>query len=192
MTITWVQPYYDLILNKIELDTEILIDVGSGQGILGYMISRARDIATLISVEPYKQYNQPHFNKQYNMTWHDFIELTDYKADVIISTEMIEHMEKKDALLFLEQVKSRAVKVIIVTPYYFSEQEKYDDNDLQSHRCSISVNEFKENGYNVTLVGSFITRHVIARVCYNSKLRFLLGLIGIKPTNIIAEWESKI
>ena len=189
--ITWMQPYYDLILNKIPLDTDLLIDVGSGYGVLGYILSQTRDIATMISVDPVKRYDQPFFKKQYNMTWAVFNKHEEFHVDVIVSTEMIEHMDKKDALLFLDEVKWRSRKVIIATPYYFTEQEKYDENEFQSHRCSISVNEFKEKGYDVTLVGSFITRFLIARVSYNPKLVNMLKLIGIKPTNIIAEWKKK-
>ena len=60
MKITWIQSYYDVLLQHIPLDTESLIDVGSGYGVFGYILSKARSIKSLISIEPY-DYETSHY-----------------------------------------------------------------------------------------------------------------------------------
>lgn len=190
MKITWMQPYYDLVLNKIPLDTESLIDVGSGYGIFGYIISKARNLKSLTSIEPF-DYSVDFYDTNHKITWQEFYKskLNLDKVDVIISTEMIEHLSKKDALLFLHQAKQKAKKVIIVTPYSFENQNAYDDNKYQKHNCVISVNDFITEGYKVELLGVFSVKGLIARLYFHYKWVRVLRFFGIKPTNIIGVFK---
>ena len=192
MKITWIQPYYDLLLDHIPLDTETLIDVGSGYGIFGYIISKARNVKKLISIDPFN-YIVPHYTDHYCRTWQEFyLSISfDFKVDVIVSTEMIEHMDKGEAMMFLDQVKKVADKVIIATPYKFEEQEPYDGNEFQLHKCVITSDDLKELGYSVYYFGtsSFPPKVRASRKLYQtrkvSKIKF-----GMKPTNLIGVWEK--
>jgi len=190
LKITWVQPYYDLILDKVPLDTESLIDVGSGYGIFGYILSKSRNIKNLISIEPF-DYPVELYNTNHKMTWQKFYKskLNLDKVDVIICTEMIEHLSKKDALLFLQQTKRKAKKVIIVTPYSFENQDAYDNNEYQKHQCVLSVNDFITEGYKVELLGVFKVKGLIARLYFHYKWARILRFFGINPTNIIGVFK---
>ena len=192
MKITWIQPYYDLILYHVPIDTESLIDVGSGYGVFGYILSKARDIKRLISIEPF-DYTTSHYNEQHKMTWGEYYKTDPDPVDVIVSTEMIEHLTKEDALLFLQQVKKKAKTVIIATPFKFSDQDAYDDNDYQKHKCVLTVKDFEDHGYKVSLMGvwgGIASRYFATRFYYNIKISTVLKLLGVKPSNIIGVWKA--
>lgn len=188
MKITWIQPYYDIILGHIPLDTESLIDVGSGYGIFGYILSRARSIKSLISVEPF-DYETTHYDSQNRMTWQKFYQMNPDQVDVIVSTEMIEHLSKEDAILFLQQAKKKARKVVIATPYTFEEQTSYDDNNYQIHRCLVTPADFINEGYDIRYVSTVSVKGLVMRLWYHHKWQKYLNLLGIKPTNIIGVWK---
>ena len=192
MKITWIQPYYDLILYHVPKDTESIIDVGSGYGVFGYILSKARDIKRLISIEPF-DYSTPQYNESHNMTWQEYYKTDPDSVDVIVSTEMIEHLEKEDALLFLEQAKKKSKTVIIATPFKFSDQDAYDDNDYQKHRCVLTVKDFEDHGYKVSLMGvwgGIASRYFATRFYYNIKISTVLKLLGVKPSNIVGVWKA--
>lgn len=214
MKITWIQPYYDILLNSVPLDTESLIDVGSGYGVFGYILSKARDIKRLISIEPF-DYSTDHYNEHHKMTWQEYYKTDPDLVDVIVSTEMIEHMKKDDALLFLDQAKKKANTVIIATPYKYEEQSPYDGNKFQVHQSLITPDDFLKHGYAVSFMGSgnFPPRFKLLKKIYHGKskgiinkmgitnvsilnnrfffplkLKKFYGLMGIKPSNIIGIW----
>ena len=186
--ITWIQPYYDLVLNKIPVDAKSILDVGSGYGIFGFIMEKARG-AVVSSIEPF-EYDTSHYNYTYRMTWQQWYNDTikkQNKFDVIVSTEMIEHMTHEDAMAFLDTARLRADKVIVATPYEFEEQDAYDDNEFQVHRCKVTVEDFIRHEYKVQLLGTFRFKGMTARVLYHPKWINILRLIGVKPTNIIGE-----
>ncbi len=142
--ITWIQPYYHLLLQMIPNDTKTLLDVGAGYGIFGYIIKKTRNLSRLDAVEPFYT-DLPHYDNVYKTIWKDA--KFDISYDVLVATEVIEHMEKTDALKFLEDCKKVANHVIIATPKKFESQNAYDKNEYQTHKCVISKKEFKKAGY---------------------------------------------
>ena len=77
-------------------------------------------------------------------------------AEAVYMLDVIEHMEKADALQVLELAKSVAtVQVVIHTPYGFIEQATdpwgYGAHDLQSHRSGWLPEEFKADGWRTQL-----------------------------------------
>ena len=200
MKITWIQPYYDLILYHVPVNAKKILDVGSGYGIFGYILKKARSGSVVEAIEPF-DYEYEHYDHRFKMTWEEFYQsyYDEFvngkftKFDCIVSTEMIEHMDKENALLFLEQVKTISNKVIIATPYLFSDQEAYDDNEFQKHRCVITVKEFTQRGYKVSLMCTWMgiaSRYFASRLYYNSKISPILKLLGVRPTNIIGVWQK--
>ncbi len=192
MKITWIQPYYDLLLDHIPLKAETIIDVGSGYGIFGYIISKARDVKRLIAIEPFN-YSNSHYDEVFKMTWKEWHEKhpNTISIDVIVCTETIEHMSKSNALLFLKQAKEKARKVIITTPYEFAEQEPYDGNEFQLHKCVITDKDLKKLGYSVYYfsTSSFPPKVRASRKLYQSRKVSKIKL-GMKLTNLIGVWEK--
>ena len=188
MKITWMQPYYDIILSHVPIGTKSLIDVGSGYGIFGYILSKARDITKLVSVEPF-DYDTPQYTESIKSTWQKFYNTSPDRVDVIVSTEMIEHLTKEDAILFLKQAKCLADRVVIATPYKYEDQEKYDGNEYQVHRCVISTADFYNEGYDVRYMSTLNIRGLTARIHYHPKWQRYIKLIGIAPTNIIGVYK---
>ena len=156
--ITWIQPYYHLILDRVPRDARTFLDIGAGNGIFGFILSKTRDCERLDAVEPF-DYELNHFHNVYRMTWNEWFSKNSTTYDVIISTECIEHMEKKDALLFLDEVKVIAKNIVIATPIKFEEQKAYNGKDYQRPKSGIAESEFIESGYKTLLFNDSIIAH---------------------------------
>lgn len=157
--ITWLQPYYHLILEQVPLNATSVLDVGAGSGIFGFILRKTRHkLFKLDAVEPF-DYNLSHFTNHHIITWKEFIKRNSETLqipiyDVLVATEVIEHMTKDDALQFLHEAKKIAFKIIIATQKEFEEQPAYDDNQYQLHHCVITKEEFDKAGYGVVEFGN--------------------------------------
>ena len=70
--------------------------------------------------------------------------------DAVISTDVIEHLEKKDALRLLKKMEKIArKKIIILTPNGFYHQDHLDKNPHQEHKSGWSVNDLTRIKYKV-------------------------------------------
>ncbi len=78
------------------------------------------------------------------------------KYDLVFSSQVIEHLSKKDARLLIAQMEKLAVKRIVVTttvgfmrfsPLEQVHHHKHDDNPYQEHRSSWDPKEFIKKGY---------------------------------------------
>lgn len=70
--------------------------------------------------------------------------------DAVIALDLIEHLEKKDGLRLLKKMESLAKKkIIILTPYGFTQQHPLDSNPYQLHKSGWYIKDFKKLGYKV-------------------------------------------
>ncbi len=70
--------------------------------------------------------------------------------DAVIIIEVIEHLDKNDALNLIERANKWAKKrVIITTPNGFLSQNVYDSNVLQNHLSGFNVKELKDLSFKV-------------------------------------------
>ena len=152
--ITWIQPYYHVLLGYIPLDVNTVLDVGAGYGIFGYIIQKTRR-CTISSIEPFYE-DLPHNGVHYKMTWEEWYAGWKKHYDVLVATELVEHLPPLEALLFLQQAKEVADRIIIGTPIKFEEQPPYDGNEYQKHLSVISEAQFKELGYTTVLYNDSI------------------------------------
>ena len=191
--ITWIEQYYDYILSLIPKDTESVLDIGTGSGIFGYILTKTRSIKKLDAIEPFA-YDLSIYNNVHIGTWSDFYELSKHNRidyfDVAVGLEVIEHMKKQDALEFLDKVKKIAKKVIITTPFKFEEQDAYDGNEYQKHRSFITLKEFEHWDYKCWIMCTKNLKGVMARVIVNKKLLPIARLLRLEPKNIIAIWNE--
>jgi hypothetical protein len=93
-------------------------------------------------------------------------------------------MKRSDALDFLNNAKRVAKKVIITTPSKFQQQPEYDDNEFQKHRCLITPQDFKKNGYSLRFLNMYNSRFGIFRL-YSRYIKFsvsnMVGIFNQKP-----------
>lgn len=182
--ITWIEPYFDLVLNEVPVNARTIIDVGAGSGIFGFILKKTRD-CHVTAIEPFG-YQLGHYDLHYKTTWQDFFQRFDglQTFDVLVSTECIEHMKRSDALDFLNNAKRVAKKVIITTPSKFQQQPEYDDNEFQKHRCLITPQDFKKNGYSLRFLNMYNSRFGIFRL-YSRYIKFsvsnMVGIFNQKP-----------
>lgn len=74
-----------------------------------------------------------------------------YKSfDAVIAIDVIEHFEKKDALVLLKEMEKIArKKIIILTPNGFVNQGHYDNSYYQKHKSGWHKKDFVLHGYKV-------------------------------------------
>jgi len=88
--------------------------------------------------------------------------------DVVHTSQLIEHLEKKEGLKLIEIMEKIAKnKVVIGTPNGHFHQDSYDENKLQEHKSSWSERDFRKLGYK----------------CYGQALKFIYGEKGLLETN---------
>lgn len=65
--------------------------------------------------------------------------------DAVMALDVLEHLEKEEALRMLKKMENWAKKKIIISvPNGFMPQGAIDDNPFQEHRCSFEVEELKK------------------------------------------------
>ena len=182
--ITWISPYLDIVLDEVSLDAKKILEVGCGYGIFGFILKKTRRDATVEGIEPF-DYSLGHYDKLYKMDWKTFFKDNEYDYNVIICNETVEHMEKCDALDFLDQAKSIAPKVIVGTPYQFDQQDAYDGNPYQVHKCVITEKDFHKKGYVTKRLG--FSKNGIR---YYHEPSIQSKLLRVTPMNIIAVYNK--
>lgn len=152
------------ICNKNELSSSSLNSIKScsklldiGCGIKPFTKVKCK---THICCEPYNEYVEV-LNEKYkdllilNMSWQDVVEkFPSSSVDTILIIDVIEHLEKKEALdLLTKTLKIASQQVVVFTPLGFFEQNHPDGIDAwglhggkwQTHRSGWYPEDFLEN-----------------------------------------------
>jgi len=70
--------------------------------------------------------------------------------DSVIALDVIEHFDKKEGLKLMDYLENIAKKkVIIFTPFGFTQQHPSDGNPFQKHKSGWYIEDFKKRGYTV-------------------------------------------
>ena len=70
--------------------------------------------------------------------------------DTVLALDIIEHLNKEDAVKLIKKMESWAKKkIVIYTPNGFLHQEEYDNNPFQIHKSGWSVDELRAMGFKV-------------------------------------------
>lgn len=80
-----------------------------------------------------------------------FLPFKEVSCDMIIATETIEHLEKKDGLTLMKEFERISRETIIITAPvgYNPKQNLEDDNPWQVHKSTWHPYEFKKRGFKV-------------------------------------------
>lgn len=111
--------------------------------------------------------------------------------DAVSAMDVIEHLTKKQAFRFIDNMERIArKKVIILTPNGFCKQGHYDNNPYQDHHSGWSVRDFKKRKYNVHGLRSFRwLRGEFASIKYRPW--FFWGLIAFFTEPILYFFPTK-
>lgn len=98
--------------------------------------------------DAYRQGNILHITKWYSPK----------SFDAVVALDVVEHIEKKEALQLIKKMETIArKKIIIMTPNGFHDQHIYDNNPYQRHRSGWTVDEFTSRHFVVRGLRGFKT-----------------------------------
>jgi SAM-dependent methyltransferase len=135
-----------------------ILDFGCGKGINGYILRANRDMSKtkMIGIDVRKDHVQ--FTKDRRIydkiiKWGSpIIPFGDKSLDLILCTEVIEHMSKKDGEKLLGEIdRSCKGRVVITTPNIFIETSSKLDHD--THKSLWTPADFRKMGYKVYGLG---------------------------------------
>lgn len=154
----WFRPHADhferYLADDLRGSCESVLDVACGSDSPFRLLSG--EVIYSVGVDAH----QPSLDRSENLGIHtetkriDVLELDEHfdpgSFDAVLLLDLIEHLEKRDALRLLRTAERIARKrVVVFTPNGFLPQEPYDDNEHQRHRSGWSVEEMEQLGYRV-------------------------------------------
>lgn len=147
-------PDWTVYLQKESAGCDNLLDLACGYNSLVQFL----DVKHKVGVEMFDKYLQQSKEKKiHNEYFHDNIlniSFPQKSYDLVLSSEVIEHLDRKDGFVLLNNAERWAKKkVIITTPNGYIKQDSYDDNPLQIHKSGWSIEDFKKRGYRVYGIG---------------------------------------
>lgn len=153
--------YHPIVFRFIsDLRGKTIVDCGCGKGIWGYLIrsTRSLDNSHLVGIDIDKEYLKfCSKHKVYDRLIRADIKklpLKDGSVDILICSEVIEHLSKKDGIKFLreiDRVGSRGGRAIITTPNM--KLDTFITLGKDSHSSRWNVSDFKKMGYKVYGMG---------------------------------------
>lgn len=156
----------DFVLDTVKIiNPSWILDVGAGAGKYGKLL--AHPSRTIRAVEIWEPYiNRFGLTSVYDEVYQEDVrDRTDFKYDLVIFGDVLEHMSKKDALTVWSRVKSQATWGMISLPIVHYPQGESEGNPYEEHvqdhvdpddlRRSFGPFDFEES-YNVT--GTFFRR----------------------------------
>ncbi len=159
-----------------------ILDVGCGEtetSPLRMIAPRVKYIVGVDLFDPYLEKNREKkvYNEYIKMNAMDIDKhFEENSFDVVIATDLLEHLSKEDGKLFIEKAKKIAYKkLILFTPNGYINQDEYHGNEYQVHKSGWTTKELKTEGFN--------------RIYGINGLKFLRGeqaRIKFKPQKI---WE---
>lgn len=143
------------------LEGKLVLDIGCGKGDWAYMLrsekrgDRGRIIGLDISQDYLgfiKKYSP--YDAVFECDLNKGLPFVDKSVDIILASEIIEHLEKDKAMFLLREMERVAKEKIILTcpngPWELGLEQK---NTYEVHRSAFYVGEFKKMGYRTHGVG---------------------------------------
>jgi len=149
------------------LKGNLMLDIGCGKGVLGYMLKAEKHVSYSVGLDiwyPYLKFVKEH--KVYDDVVLASADKLPFKAlsfDLVLASEVIEHLPKMRGWIFLKEVERVCkYKIIITTPRGFWEKGFLEDSaPTQRHLSGWTDKEFKRLGYRILGVGFRIGKWAI-------------------------------
>lgn len=142
----------------IDSSCKSILDLGCGQGLQMRTIKLKHKQIYAVGVDLFKPYiencKKEKIHDKYLLCDVRKIRFKDKSFDVVMASQLLEHLKKKEALVLLKKMENIAKKwVIISTPLGKSFYHTEDGNTLQRHQSFFFPEEFKSRGYSIIRVG---------------------------------------
>jgi SAM-dependent methyltransferase len=153
--------FQELFFNEC-FNAKTIIDLGCGFGTWGHtirsMVIQGGDQAYIVGCDVFRPFLVK--NKNYNP--YDDLVLCDARflpfqpkcANIVLSFEMIEHLDKKSGYSFLENLDKLATdRLVLSTPYGYLLQHDTDEILFEEHKSVWSDKDFEKKGFKVRKSG---------------------------------------
>lgn len=142
-------------LEKIVVPScETLLDVGCGENPVS-KIFRGK-LEKIFGIEMHQEASKKAeklgiFEKIYNADALDIDKFFNQNSvDCVMVIDLVEHLDKRDALKFISKIEKIAKKLVIIqTTNGFFPQGEYGGNKFQIHKCGFGTEDFQKMGYKV-------------------------------------------
>jgi hypothetical protein len=189
-----VSKIMDLVL---KLDPYSILDIGTGFGKYGVLCREYLELwdgrqnydeflRKIDGVEAHDKYITPLHRFVYNNIFSEnvmtLINRVDYKYDLFLLIDVLEHFDKQEGHLLLEKLLSRGKGVLISTPKNPSAQKNAFNNDYEIHRAKWTRKEFS------SFSNSFFLRdntHLVVYIGTNESVMKLKKRILLERLNTI-------
>lgn len=138
-----------------------ILDVGCGDGALMAKVNldKKYNVTGVDLYQPYlKKADKRNVYKKLLVSDLRNLKFNNKSFDVVLASQVIEHLSKRDALKLIKKLENIArSKVIITTPNGYVKYDPFevkDDNKLQRHKSGWGINEMRGLGYEVYGQGS--------------------------------------
>jgi hypothetical protein len=153
------------LLARIPYSLGTVVDLGAGKRDSPVSLQVAQIVCDhLISVEAFEPYIQILLGIKTKAKVHDVVKAhithSNYKVkncDLVLLIDVIEHLEKEEALELLHYLKEVAKSLVIFTVEgdTLGYSNKDMENPLQEHKSIWTAEEFEEMGFEVTVYENF-------------------------------------
>ena len=164
------------------LGSQSVLDVGCGSGNTFSKMRRLCPISYAVGLDIFTPYIQQakaqNSYDDYILAEASSLPFKDNAFDVIVSLQLIEHMDKEQALAAVKEMERVAKKkVIISTPRGTYPQEEFNNNPYQAHKWAWDEKQLKELDYQVTLYGTRFVKYKGTRL--TKIVTYVLSIIGL-------------
>lgn len=128
------KPWISAVIGKLKPET--VLDIGPGEGIYGKIVRKhSPSTKKLVGVEIWGPYIESfRLREFYDEVWIcDARIYPDFKYDLVILGDVLEHMSKEDAIALWKKISKQAKYALISIPIIHFHQEDANGNPYERH-----------------------------------------------------------
>lgn len=161
-----------------------ILDLGCGQGLQMKTIKLRHPQIYAVGVDLFKPYietcKKEKIHNKYMICDVRKVSFKDKSFDVVLACQLLEHLNKKDALALVKKMETIAKKLVIIsTPIGQTFYHTDDGNPLQKHKSFFFPQEFESRGYSIIRMGGKRLFEESSGLIYKVKQPFLRKLIFV-------------
>ena len=155
-------PYYKRLYNELK-DAKDILDLGCGQeSCLSHINIKAYTVGVEASKKCYQiALRDKTHKKLINANLMDYIRKNRQHYEVILLSDIVEHLTKKQAAEVINNAKKWANKIVLFTPKGYLEQVD-EGNDYNSHKSGWEAEDLTKLGFNAKIVQNFNIKSIYA------------------------------
>ncbi len=147
-------PFRGLVWKIFDKKSRRVLELGSGKGAIGILLSLRRWNGSLVGTERFFPYiNLSKRSRKYEGVIACDLGHLPFRPksfDAVLCIEVLEHLRKSEGEKLLEEVEELSKRQIIFSlPVGWEPSKEYDGNPLRRHQSEWSIREFLKRGYKV-------------------------------------------